>query len=146
MCLILIEITPFSLYDSILWFSLSLIITSFQEFYFICFLISMLFTNMCLYNYTFTVKHVLSDPCVICFPVLSDVDFPALLTIFYVFYTWLSDTLSIPTQNISPCACLIKLVSLYMQITLKICLAIPFWKISYYFIWFFFSMLHCTHE
>ena len=87
MCFILIDITPFFLFDCILRFFLSPMITSFQEFYFIYILISLLFTNMCLYNYTCTVKHVLSDPCVICFPVLSDLDFHALLTIFYVFYT-----------------------------------------------------------
>ena len=53
-----------------------------------------------------TVKLVKSDTCVICFTVLSHIDFHALLTILFMFYTVKSDTLSIPSQ---------KLVSLWMS-------------------------------
>ena len=44
-----------------------------------------------------TVKPVLSDTCMIRFPVLSDIDLHTLLTILYVFYTVKSDTQSILT-------------------------------------------------
>ena len=53
-----------------------------------------------------TVKPVKSDTCVIRFTVLSHIDFHALLTIFSMFYTVKSDTLSIPSQ---------KFVSLWMS-------------------------------
>ena len=49
----------------------------------------------------YTVNSVLSDTYVISFPVFSDVEFQAILTILYVFYSLKINTLCIPTQNIS---------------------------------------------
>ena len=54
----------------------------------------------------------LSNP----FPcVIQHIDFNALLTIFYLFYNVLSNTLSIPTQNLSPSACQIRQFPLYIH-------------------------------
>ena len=66
--------------------------------------------------YIQTVQPVYFDTCIIHFPMLSEIDFHALLTIFDMFCTVQLDTLSILTPSFSPAACRIRQDSQYKHI------------------------------